>query len=166
MVLLAGVVVALALVAMLVAYLQLGYHADVRTAAVDGEAAADGRAYLQRATHDAARALRSNFTWSERGRAVTEARNRLRPRIRTLQRSRVESGVAYTVAFNGTAARQWATANCPDGPGREFGSCAADRGVAVQERGGRTLVLAVGYDLTVTTDRETVRLTVVTPAVK
>jgi len=42
----------------------------------------------------------------------------------------------------------------------------ADRGVVVQQRGGRTLVLAVGYDLTVTTDRETVRLTVVTPAVE
>jgi hypothetical protein len=166
MVLLAGVVVALALVAMLVAYLQLGYHADVRTASVDGDAAADGRSYLQRATHDAARALRGEFTWSERGRAVTETRDRLRPRIRTLQRSRVESGVAYTVAFNRTAAQRWATANCLDGPGREFGACTADRGVVVQERDGRALVLAVGYDLTVTTEDERVRLTVVTPAVE
>ncbi|QPV65023.1 hypothetical protein I7X12_04005 [Halosimplex litoreum] len=166
MVLLAGVVVALALVAMLVAYLQLGYHADVRTASVDGEAAADGRSYLQRATHDASRALRGEFTWSERARAVTETRNRIQPRIRTLQRSRVESGVAYTAAFNRTAARRWATANCPSGPGREFGPCVADRGVVVQQRGERTLVLAVGYDLTVTTDRETVRLTAVTPAVE
>ncbi|QLH84950.1 hypothetical protein HZS54_08690 [Halosimplex pelagicum] len=166
MVLLAGVVVALALVAMLVAYLQLGYHADVRTASVDGEAAADGRSYLQRTTHETSRALRGEFTWSDRGRAVTEARNRLQPRIRTLQRSRVEAGIAYTVEFNRTAAQRWATANCPSGSGREFGPCAADRGVVVQERGGRSLLLAVGYDLTVTTDRETVQLTVVAPAVK
>lgn len=166
MVLLAGVVVALALVAMLVAHLQLGYHADVRAASVDGEAAADGQSYLQRATHDAARALRGEFVWSERDRAVTEARSRLQPRIRTLQRSRVESGVAYTAEFNQTATQRWATANCPSGSGRRFGPCVADRGVVVQQRGGRTLVLAVGYDLTVTTDRETVRLTVVTPAVE
>jgi hypothetical protein len=166
MVLLAGVVVALALVAMLVAYLQLGYHADVRTASVDDEAAADGRSYLQRATHDASRALRGEFTWTERGRAVTDARIRLQSRIRALQRSRVESGVAYTVDFNRTAAQRWATANCPGGPGREFGPCVADRGVVAQQRGGRTLVLAAGYDLTVTTDRETVRLTVVVPAVE
>jgi len=166
MVLLAGVVVALALVAMLVAYLQLGYHADARSAAVDGDAAADGRSYLQRSAHDAARVLRGEFAWGERAQAVTETRNRIRPRIRTLQRSRVESGVAYTAAFNQTVARRWATANCPGGSGRAFGSCTADRGVVVQQRDGRTLVLAVGFDLTVTTDRETVRLTLVAPAIE
>jgi len=166
MVLLAGVVVALALVAMLVAYLQLGYHADVRTASVDDDAAADGRSYLQRAVHDAARALRDGYAWSERGQAVTAMRDRLRPRIRALQRSRVESGVVFTTEFNRTAAQRWATANCPGGRGRAFGPCVADRGVVVQERGGRTLVLAVGYDLSVTTDDQQLRITTVTPAVR
>jgi len=44
---------------------------------------------------------------------------------------------------------------------REFGPCRADRGVVVQERDDRTLVLAVAFDLTVVTERETTNLTVV-----
>ena len=46
MVLLAGVVVALALIAMLVAYMQLGYHADVTSAGVDENAVEIGRAHV------------------------------------------------------------------------------------------------------------------------
>ncbi|MFB6140844.1 MAG: hypothetical protein ABEJ26_10465 [Halosimplex sp.] len=165
MVLLAGAVVALALVAMLVAYLQLGYHADVRTAGVDANPVRDGQSYLRRATHDAARARRGEHDWSRRDRAVTALRTELRPRLRRLQRSGVESGVVYDVGFNRTLARRWANVNCPGGPGREFGPCEARRGVVVQKRGDRTLVLAVGYDLEVTTERRSVRLSFVAESV-
>ncbi|MFB6206456.1 MAG: hypothetical protein ABEJ05_08030 [Haloglomus sp.] len=151
-VLLAGVVVALALVAMLTAYLQLGYAADVRTTDT-GHTTVDGRAFLERATHDAARPLRGEYPWSERGRAVTALRNRLDARLAELERARVSEGVVYRTGYNQTVAAQWARAECPGGgDAREFGPCEADRGVVVQERAGRTLVLAVAYDLAVTTE--------------
>jgi len=153
-VLLAGVVVALALVAMLTAYLQLGYAADVRTTDTD-RTVRDGRAFLERATHGAARPLRGEYTWSERGQAVTAVRARLDPRLTGLERSRVGEGVVYRTGYNQTVATQWAGAECPGGgarSGRDFGPCEADRGVVVQERAGRTLVLAVAYDLSVTTE--------------
>jgi uncharacterized iron-regulated membrane protein len=165
MVLLAGVVVALALIAMLVAYMQLGYHADVTSAGVDENAVGDGQSYLERTTHDTARALRGEYAWSERGQAVTAARNRIEPQLAELQRANVESGRAVTVTFNQTVAQRWTNRNCPGGRGREFGSCEVDRSVVVQERDGRTLVLAVGYDLEVTTDSERSRLSLVVESV-
>ncbi len=158
MVLLAGVVVALALVAMLVAYLQLGYHADVTSAGADENVVRNGQSYLERTTHRAARSLRGEYTWDERGQAVTAARDRIEPQLAELQRAHVESGIVVTATFNETIARQWESANCPSGPGREFGSCEADRGIVIQERNRRTLVLAVGYDLETTTDDERSRL--------
>ncbi|MEF8855808.1 MAG: hypothetical protein V5A16_00145 [Haloplanus sp.] len=153
-VLLAGVVVALALVAMLTAYLQLGYAVDVRTTDTD-RTTIDGRAFLERATHGAARPLRGEYIWGERGQAVTAFHDRLDLRLVELERSRVGEGVVYRTEYNQTTAAQWARAECPGGgPGsdRAFGPCEADRGVVVQERAGRTLVLAVAYDLTVTTE--------------
>jgi len=155
-VLLAGVVVALALVAMLTAYLQLGYAADVRTTDTD-RTLVDGRAYLDRATHGAARPLRGEYSWSERGQAVTGLRARLDPRLAELERSRVAEGVVYRTGYNQTVAAQWARAECPGGGAgsdRAFGACEADRGVVIQERAGRTLVLAVAYDLSVTREDE------------
>jgi len=165
MVLLAGVVVALALVAMLVAYMQLGYHADVTSAGVDENVVRDGQSYPERTTHDTARALRGEYAWSERGQAVTAVRDRIKPRLAELQRANVESGRVFTVTFNQTVAQRWASRNCPSGAGRAFGPCEADRGVVVQERDGRTLVLAVGYDLTVTTDTERSRISLVVESV-
>jgi len=162
-VLLAGLVVTLALVAMLTAYLQLGYSADV-TAAETDRPVGDSTAFMERATHEATRPLRGDYEWNERNVTVTAARNRLRPRLATLERSRVTEGVVSRATFNATAASAWAAARCPGGPGRAFGPCRAHRGVVVQERTGRTLVLAVAYDLTVTTVDGTTRLTTVVNA--
>lgn len=155
-VLIAGVVVALALLAMLTAYLQLSYAGDVRTADFD-RTVEDGRAYLDRTTHGAARPLRGEYAWSQRGPAVTALRARLGPRLAELRRSRVTEGVVYRTGYNQTAAGRWARAECPaGGPDRAWGPCEADRGVVVQERAGRTQAIAVGYDLGVTTaDYET-----------
>jgi hypothetical protein len=160
-VLLAGVVVALALLAMLTAYLQLGYGADVRTTDFD-RTVEDGRAYLDRATHGAARPLRGEYAWSRRGPAVTALRDRLDPRLAELERSRVTEGVVYRTRYNQTAAARWASAECPaGGPDRAWGTCEVDRGVVVQERAGQTQVLAVGYDLGVTTAEYETNATVV-----
>lgn len=159
-VLVAGVAVALALAAMLAAFLQLGYHGDVATTG-DGRSVADARGYLDRVTHDAARDLRGEYEWRERRQAADDLRRALRPRLRTLERSRAGSGVVATATFDGETARAWANDQCPGGRGREFGDCRADGGVVVQERDGRTLVVAVAYDLTVATGDATTELTVV-----
>jgi hypothetical protein len=161
-VLLAGVVVALALVAMLTAYLQLGYHVNV--AQDTDRAVGDSRAFLDRATYEAARPLRGEHDWSQRGQAVTAMRDRLDPRLDTLERSRVDQGIVSRATVNASAASAWAGEYCPSGDGQAFGPCEADRGVVVQERTGRTLVLAVAYDLTVTTEDGSTRLTTVVNA--
>lgn len=164
-VLLAGVVVALALLAMLTAYVQLGYHDDVSGGSVD-RPVENGQRFLERATHRSARELRGEYDWRQRGPAVTAVRDRLRPELATLERSRLGDGVVYGTAYNQTVAAQWARANCPSGSARQFGPCEADRGVVVQERDDRTLVRAVAYDLTVTTDESETRLTIVATAVE
>lgn len=161
-VLLAGVVVALALVAMLTVYLQLDYRADVDDT-VD-QPTRDGIEYLDRATATASRDLRGEYAWSERDAAVTELRDRLESRLRALAASRVESGTMYGATFNRSVARGRARTVCPEGPAREFGDCESDRGVVVQERAGQTHVLAVGYDLNVTTSKRETSLTIVVNA--
>lgn len=162
-VLLAGVVVALALVAMLTAYLQLGYHADVTGGTVD-RPVRDSTGFLARATHEEARAVRGEYGWTDRDEAVTAVRDRLRARLETLERASLAEGVVSRTSFNASAAAEAVDEYCRSGPGRAFGDCAADRGVVIQERTGRTLVLAVGYDLTVTTDSGSTRLTTVVNA--
>jgi len=63
-----------------------------------------------------------------------------------------DSTGAVTVSPNATRAGAWATKNCPGGPARKFGPCERDGGLVVQERAGRTHVLAFAVDVTVTTD--------------
>lgn len=164
-VLLAGVVVALALVAMLTGYLQLGYHADVANGHAD-RPVQDSTAFLERATHEEARVLRGNYDWTERERAVAAMRDRLRARLARLERARVTEGVVSRASFNASAANESVDDYCRSGRGRAFGSCESRSGVVVQERTGRPLVLAVGYDLTVTTEDRTTRLTTVVNATR
>ncbi|WP_136717986.1 DUF7261 family protein [Halorientalis salina] len=159
LVLLAAAVLAIALVPVLLAYLQLGYHGDV-TASADYES--PGRSaerYLDRAVHEASTDVHGNYSWADRADAIERVRSRLDPRLTTLSTARVESGTATRTAYNQSAAQAWASANCPDGPNRQFGGCEARRGVVVQEREGETHVLAVALDVTITTERGTQRLT-------
>lgn len=163
-VLLSAVVVGLAVLALLTAYLQLGYAADVEASGPDGDPVRDGTRSLAAATHDAAVDIPSNFAWGERTAAVTAVRDRLAPRVLTLEGSRAAEGVAYQVSYNESAARAWARTACPGGPDRQFGDCRVDRGVVVQERAGRTHVLAVAFDLRVVTpDGETAVTVLVDP---
>lgn len=151
LVLLAGVAVALAVLALLAAFLQLGYHADVATSGVDDRPIRDGERTLDRAVHEAARDLRGDYRWADRSGLVTALRDRLDPRFRSLEGSGVDEGIIYRVAYNASAASRWIAGRCPGGPGREFGPCVATRGVVVQMRDGRATVLGVAVDLTVTT---------------
>lgn len=163
LVLVAAAVIAIALAPVVFAYLQLGYHPDVRASAEYEEPLADAERFLGRAVHEAGTGL--DRDWGARSMAVTTVRDRLRPRLRTLERSRVEEGIAYEVSYAEGAARDWAAANCPGGPGKRFGSCEAERGVVVQERAGETTVLAVALEVRATTERGRHEMTVVVPVV-
>lgn len=152
LVLAAAAIVALALVPVVLAYLQLGFHPDV-TASTDYDGhEADARRFLERAVHEAG-ANATGRPWGEREAAVGGMRDGLAPRLATLNASRVAEGVAYAVRYNRSAASDWAAERCPGGRGRTFGPCRADRGVVVQERAGETTVLAAAFDVTVTTPR-------------
>lgn len=145
--------VAVVLVPVLLASMQLGYHDNVRATADYDDPTADALRVLERAVATESAAVPRQFVWAANDSAVTCLRTDLRPSVDRLRTSRVEDGVYYPVAYNGTAAGEWAAANCPSGPGRQFGGCHSDRGVAVQNRVNRTQSLTVGFDVTTTTDR-------------
>lgn len=163
LVLVAAVVVAIALIPVVLAYLQLGYHPDVRAGSADADHERNAERFLARGVHEAA--LSANGSWTDRRAVVSTVRDRLGPPLKTLRESRIERGTAYSVAYNQSAARDWSDRHCPSGPDRQFGPCQATRGVVVQERQDETHVLAVAFDLVVTTDRGRIEWTVVVRSV-
>lgn len=165
LVILAAVLVTVALVPVVLAYLQLGYHADVRASGAEDDPTRDATGVLVRAVHDASADVPGEYQWSRRSAAVTAVRTDLAPRIETVETARVEDGIARNVAYNQSLASRWAGSNCPDGPARQFGSCEAIAGVVVQERAGRTHVLAVAVDVRTTTEDELTRVATVLEAV-
>ncbi len=146
LVLLAAVALAAALVPLTVAYLQLGYQATVDA---DRSPIQDLQGTLDRALVDAADGVPDQYPWSDRTTAVTAVRDRLRPTLATLNTSRLDAGRAVAVTYNATRGQAWADSHCPAGPDRQFGPCRVDRGVVVQDRAGRTHVLAVAVDVAV-----------------
>jgi hypothetical protein len=151
LVLLAAATVAVAFAAILLAYLQLGYHPDVQASSDFDASVENGKRFLQLSAHDATVNVAGHYDWSERTRAVSAVRTRLDGDVKRLETARVERGIVYRVRYNHTAAETWRRAYCPSGPDRQFGACRADRGVIVQNRSGRTHVIGVAMDLVVTT---------------
>lgn len=164
LVLVTAAVVALALVPMAVAYLQLGYHADVDASSETPTAGDEAVRVLERAVHNASATVaaeRYDATGRDRRLARSHARRLLDADTRTLEASRVTEGVAYDVRENATAAGRWAATTDNTGPDRQFGSYRTDGGLVFQTRAGQTHLVAAAFDLHVTTDRGTTRLTVV-----
>lgn len=154
MVLVAALALALALVALGLAYIQLGYHDDIEVSGHDP--AAQLEATLEEALHDAAAGIPATYDWDERSGAAESVRTALHPTRETLETSRLEDGHLYAIAVNETHADAWEENNCPDGPAGGFGDCAVVDGVVLQERNGASTVLAVAFDIDVTTpDGET-----------
>jgi hypothetical protein len=160
LVLVAAGVIAVALVPMVVAYLQLGYNADVQAGGDLAAPEENAERLLSRAVHDAAV---TNGTTP--GDAAARTRENMAPWLDRLRTARLADGVAYQASYNRTAAAEWATADCPTGPGREFGPCRAEDGVVVQERAGDVHAVAVAVDVTVVTRDGETRLTWVVRAV-
>ncbi|WP_276273930.1 DUF7261 family protein [Haloarcula litorea] len=165
LVLVAAALVAVALAPLVLAFLQLGYHDDVRATADYGGATGPTVRSLERAVASESAGIPGEYAWAERGAAVTHLRTELAPRVSRLESARVERGTAVRIEYDRPTAAAWASTNCPGGPDRQFGDCVADRGVVVQDRLGRTHVLAVAITVTATTDRgETAVTIVVRPA--
>ena len=165
LVLVAAVLVAVALAPVVLAYLQLGYHDDVRAASAVDEPTADTVRVLDRAVTRESESVPRNYPWDDRSAAVTAFRDDLAPVRSRLQTAEMERGTVIEITYNATAASAWQSTNCPSGPGREFGTCRTVRGVVVQERVDRTHVLAVGVDVTTTTERGETTVTVVVEGV-
>lgn len=151
LVLVAAAVAALALVPVAAAYLQFGYAPAVADADEDhGERVSRA---LDRVANDAAEAA-TGAAWGERERAVQRVNATLTPRLRTVERARLGDGVVVSVSYDGALAER---VDCPSGDGRSFGPCEVHGGVVVQERAGETVVVAVAFDVRVTTPEGTTR---------
>lgn len=161
LVVLAAAAIAIALVPMALAYLQLGYHADVQASTVDDETIPDVERTLHRTLVSATGDTVTQYGWRDRSQAVTALRDRLHPTIQSVSTASLDSGTAVEISYNTTRAQVWANTHCPTGPDRTFGPCRADRGVVVQERDDRTHVLAVAFDVHVTSPDRTARVTTV-----
>lgn len=153
LVLLAAVALALALVPMTLAYLQLGYHADGDAVTVDNDRLSETEMTLSRTVDDASATIPAEYAWSNRSAAIQTVRDRLRSTIGSLNTSRLPEGTVVHITYNQSRASGWASNNCPKGPNRDFGSCSAEKGVVVQNRRDETHVLAAAFDVALTTQR-------------
>jgi len=161
LILVAATLVAVALAPVVLAYLQLGYHGDVRATGEYDDPTADTVRVLDRAVTNVSSDVPRRYAWVERSAAVTAVRAELAPTVDRLRTAEITRGTVTEIAYNSSAADEWRAANCPSGPDRQFGDCVADRGVVVQDRVDRTHVLGVAFDVTTTTDRGETSVTVV-----
>lgn len=159
-VLLAAFVLAVALLPIIAAYLQVGYGGE-SAVAVDEDRQREARHLLERAVQEQASAVDGRYRWRQRDAAVERLRAALEPTARQLPRSRLDEGVVQQFSYNQSHAARWAGDRCPSGPNRQFGRCDTFDGVVVQDRAGRTHILAVAVDISLTTPNGNSTLTTV-----
>jgi hypothetical protein len=160
MVILAGVVAAVALIAILGAALQLGYHpgqqpnTDLAPPEETRRVVADVLETEEATVREAA--------WEDREGAVDALETALDDRLRTLERRPV--GSIRLVRFAPDAALSKLSELCPRTAGKRFGPCVAIDGIVVQNRDDTTHLVAVVLEVTVIADEtETVLTLVVRP---
>lgn len=156
-VLLAAAALAIALVPMVLAYLQLGYGADTEAISTDPAPERQAERVLSQAFADASGGIPANYTWSDRDTAAETVRNRIEDATEELAVSDLGHETVYLVEPNGTRATAIAAGSCPGGPNREFGPCEANGGLVLQRRAGETHVLAAAFDVSIvqeSTERE------------
>ena len=122
---------ALALIPLGFAYLQLGYHEDVAASAEPETPGSETIRLLERAVYDAGGEA-TGHPWQGRSGAVAQVSASLVPREEDIEAAQVKRGVAVEVERNTSAAAAWAAENCPNGSGRLFGDCEAIGGMVVQ----------------------------------
>lgn len=149
--LVAAAVVALALVPMAFAYLQLGYHGDVGTGVEPESELLDAERSLDRAVEHASAEVAGEYDWEHREEAVSDFRSTLSADANTIERLGHGDGVVVEIVADREPVTDWSQSNCPSDPMRAFGPCDAVGNVVVQERGGETAVLAAAFRLHVAT---------------
>lgn len=159
-VLAAAVVVAVALVPMLLVYLQLGYPAGAAAEATDDDGLADARHYLDRATTDATEDVRG-LDWSERDTTARRLNSSLANATARLEARGAARDRSYRVAPAPETATRLAREDCPGGEHRAFGACESARGIVLQRRANQTTVVAVAFSIRVRSPRGTTNATVV-----
>lgn len=164
LVVLAAAAIAIALVPMALAYLQLGYHEDVQTATVSDDTVPAVERTLHRSLVSTSSDIPARYSWQNRSDAVTTLRERLQSSVESLSTSSLDDGTAIEIAYNHSRAQSWESTHCPRGPDRDFGPCQTDRAVVIQERDGETHILAVAVDVHVTASDGSVQVTTVVTA--
>jgi hypothetical protein len=160
LVLVAAAMLALALIPLGFAYLQLGYHADIQAATAESSPGSETLRLLERAVHEAGDEAVGQ-PWAGRAGTAARVNSALAADIDAIEAAQVERGVATEVRQNATEAAEWTTANCPEGSGRLFGDCETRGGLVLQERGNETHLLAVAFDVQIVSERGETTLTVV-----
>lgn len=165
LVLVAAAMLALALIPLGFAYLQLGYHADVRAAGAEESPGSETLRLLERAVHEASDEAVGQ-PWAGRSGAAAQVNRTLAEDVDAIEAAQVERGIAAEVRQNASEAEEWAIANCPGGSaGQAFGDCETSGGLVLQDRAGETHLVAVAFDVHVVSERGEAELTVVVRAV-
>lgn len=154
LVLVAAAVIALALVPMAFAYLQLGYHGDVGADVEPQTELGDAERSLERAVEHASGEIDGEYDWAQRAAAVEAFSDALENDVDTIERLGHAEGVVIEIVTAAEPAATWREGNCPSGPMRSFGACERIDSVVVQERAGETAVLAAGFELRLATPDE------------
>ncbi|WP_280538164.1 hypothetical protein [Halopenitus sp. POP-27] len=162
LVLLAAVTLALALVPLSLAYLQLGYAGDIdgepavettgTSGAAGGAGPESGTGSSVIETIDRTVTVREGdiagaYEWSARDAAVSAYRDGLDADLDVIEGASLEDGTVLAVTVAPAVATSRAESACPGGPNRVFGACEADRGVVVQDRAGTTTIVAVALEI-------------------
>lgn len=137
LVVVAGAVVAVALIPVVVAAFQVGGGPapdppEHRVRAVERT--------LETGVRTVAGTTRA-YAWEERVEASRALRSALAPTIAAMETG--AAGAVVNVTYAPATARDLAARRCPRGPNRQFGPCAAVGGVILQERVGEPHVVAV-----------------------
>lgn len=154
LVLVAAAAIAVALLLVLTASVQLGYTGGAT--GTPNAADADALDAAERAALEAATDRQAEHTWNDRQDVVDDVTEAVDKRADRIETAGVERGVVYRIERNQSAAADRVDRVCPQGDGRSFGSCRAIDGIVVQERVGETHVVAVAIDLRVVTADRTI----------
>lgn len=160
LVLIAAIALVVALVPLVLAYAQLGYHEDLESAGQPNQPEQIDRT-LDHALQDVVGNATFEFEWEERQEATGTVRERLAPKITAIEESGLDAGTAIHVSYNDSKTDSWVAGNCPSGENRQFGDCDGVNGIAVQERNGDTHVLGVGFDIVIISPEAETSLTTI-----
>lgn len=147
LVLLGAGLLALALLPVALAFVQLGSHPDVAARTAPEHDTRGVLRGLDRAVDTAARQVSGEYAWSSRSAALAAFERNLSRAVERVESSAVEQSVVVRVSRNHAAASAWAAENCPSGPRRQFGACRVTDGVVVQSRAEETHVVAVAVSV-------------------